>query len=102
MSPLYVAGVACFGLGVAVVVVTALAALRVHRPQDRLHFLTPLTSLGAPLVGLGLALEDGWTLTTAQIVLTTVLIMITGPVLSSAAVRVALQREGTVSRGSPE
>lgn len=96
------AGVVCFYAGVAVVVLTAVASLRARRPEDRLHFLTPSTSLGTPLVGLGLILQNGWCLTSAQIALICVLLMITGPVLASATVRLAAQREGSVSRESPE
>jgi multicomponent Na+:H+ antiporter subunit G len=102
MSAWHVAAVACFGAGVAVVVLTSVAALRVRRPEDRLHFLTPTTSLGAPLVGVGLVLQNGWSLTSAQIVLTCGLLMLTGPVLASAALRVVAQREGSVPRESPE
>lgn len=102
MSPPHVAGVVCFYAGVAVVVLAALGSLRVRRPEDRLHYLTPTTSLGAPLVGLGLALQNGWSLTSAQIVLTCLLLMITGPVLAAATVRLAAQREGSVSQESPE
>jgi multisubunit Na+/H+ antiporter MnhG subunit len=98
----HLVGVVCFGVGVAVVVLAALGSLRVRRPEDRLHFLTPTTSLGTPLVGLGLVLENGWSLTSAQIVLTCVLLMITGPVLASATLRLAAQWEGSVSRESPE
>jgi multicomponent Na+:H+ antiporter subunit G len=102
VNALHVAAVTCFGLGVALVVLTALASLRVRRTEDRLHFLTPATSVGTPLVCLGLALENGWSLTTAQIVLVGVLMAITGPVLASAAVRVALQRQGEIPQESPE
>jgi multicomponent Na+:H+ antiporter subunit G len=48
--------------GVAVVVVSALAMLRARTLLNRLHLLAPVTTLGAPLVGLGLALAGGWTL----------------------------------------
>lgn len=102
MNAQHVAAVTLFGLGVAVVVLTALGSLRVHRPEDRLHFLTPATALGTPLIGLGLSIVNGWSLVTAQIVLTCLLIMITGPVLSSAAARVAAMREGSVTPESPE
>jgi len=102
MSALHVAAVACFGVGVGVVVLTALASLRARRAADRLHYLAPATALGAPLVGLGLVLENGWSLTSAQIAVTCGLIMITGPVLTSAALRLAAQREGTVPQESPE
>jgi multicomponent Na+:H+ antiporter subunit G len=102
MSALHAAAVACFGLGVVVVVVTALASLCVRSAKDRLHFLTPTTALGAPLVGLGLVLENGWSLTSAQIAVTCFLMMLTGPVLASAALRVAAMREGSVSEETPE
>ena len=102
MSWVHVVAVASFGVGVGIVVLTLLASLRVRRAQDRLHFLTPVTSVGTPLVGLGLALENGWSLTSAQIVLTCGLVMLTGPVLTSATLRVASQREGSVSPESPE
>lgn len=102
MSTVHAVGAACFLLGVAVVLLSALASLRVRRPEARVHFLTPTTSLGAPLVGLGLVLQSGWSLTSAQIVLTCVLVALAGPVLASATVRVAAQREGAVSQETPE
>lgn len=101
-SPQHVAAVTCFGVGVGVVVITALAALRARRAADRLHFLTPATALGSPLVGLGLVLENGWSLTSAQIVVTCILIVITGPVLTSSALRLMAQRDRAVSQESPE
>lgn len=102
MTPVHVVADISFAIGVAVVVITALASLRVRRTEDRLHFLTPMTALGTPLIGLGLVLTDGWSLTSAQIALTCLLVMLTGPVLSSAAMRVSAMREGAVSRESPE
>ena len=102
MNVLHAAAATCFLLGVAVVLLTALASLRVRRPEDRLHFVTPATALGTPLVGLGLILPNHWSLTSAQIAVTCVLVMVTGPVLASAALRVSAMREGTVSRESPE
>lgn len=98
----HLAGIICFYAGVAVVLLAVLGCLRVRRPEDRLHFLTPTTSLGTPLVGLGLVLQNGWSLTSAEIVLICVLVAITGPVLASATMRLASQREGSVSKESPE
>jgi multicomponent Na+:H+ antiporter subunit G len=102
MSAVHAVAEVVFGLGVAVVVLAAAGSLRVSRPEDRLHFLTPVTALGTPLIGIGLGLANGWGLTSAQIALTCILVMLTGPVLSSAAMRVAAMREGAVSRESPE
>lgn len=102
MSAPHTFGVVCFYAGVLVVVLASLAALRVHRPQDRLHFLTPTTSVGTPLVGVGLVLQNGWSLTSAQIALTCILLMVAGPALAAATARVASQLDGTISSESPE
>jgi multicomponent Na+:H+ antiporter subunit G len=99
---MHAVAVVCFLAGIAVVVLTALGSLRVRRPEDRLHYLTPASALGTPLVGVGLVVQNGWSLTSAQIAVTCVLVMLTGPVLTSAALRVAGQREGTVPQESPE
>lgn len=102
MSLVHAVAVTCFGAGVAVVVLTGLGALRVRRVEDRLHYLAPATSLGTPLVGLGLVIANGWGLTSAQIALTCVLMVVTGPALTSAVLRVAGQRGGTVSGEAAE
>jgi multicomponent Na+:H+ antiporter subunit G len=102
MSVVHLLAAVLFGAGVVVVTLSVIGSLRVRRPGDRLHFLTPTTSVGTPLVGLGLVLQNGWGLTSAQIVLVCVLMAVTGPVLTSATARVAALREGAIPRESPE
>jgi multicomponent Na+:H+ antiporter subunit G len=97
-----VLAVALFAAGIAVVLVSGLAALRFRRVYDRLHFLTPGTTLGAPLVGLALGLENGWSLATAIVAFTCFLLLVTGAVLAAATARVAAEREGLLARESPE
>ncbi|WP_372665373.1 monovalent cation/H(+) antiporter subunit G [Amycolatopsis kentuckyensis] len=87
--------------GVAVVVVCALAMLRAQTLLNRLHLLAPVTTLGAPLVGGGLALATGWNLGSGAILLTVVLLAVTGPVLQSAAGRVEAQRRGEIDEDLP-
>ncbi|VVJ25186.1 Uncharacterised protein [Amycolatopsis camponoti] len=87
--------------GVAVVVLSALAMLRARTLLTRLHLLAPVTTLGGPLVGLGLALANGWTLGSGAILLTVVLLAVTGPVLQSAAGRVEAQRQGAIDEDLP-
>lgn len=94
--------VALFAAGIAVVLVSGFAALRFRRVYDRLHFLTPGTTLGAPLVGLALGLENGWSLATGEILFTCFLLVVTGAVMAAATARMAAQREGLVARESPE
>lgn len=88
--------------GVAVAVLSCLGALAADSFYTRLHFITPVTSLAAPLIGLSLAIDNGWGLTTAMILFIVFLLGVTGPQLEAATGRVAAQREGIVPKESPE
>ena len=94
--------VACYGAGVLVTVAASLAMLLLSGALDRLHMVSLTTTLGVPLVGFGLALQNGWSMTTATIVLICVLLTASGPVLTAATGRVAAQRAGLVDQESPE
>jgi len=88
--------------GLTVIVVAALCALTLRRVYPRLHFLTPMTSIGAPLIAVALGIQNGWGLATGQILLIIGLLAVTGPVLESATGRVAAQSDGLISKDSPE
>jgi multicomponent Na+:H+ antiporter subunit G len=83
--------------GVGVVVLSSLSAVWLRGVFVRLHFLTPVTSVGGPLIGLGLAVENGWGITTGIVLLVVALLALTGPVVEVATGRVMAQREGLVS-----
>lgn len=83
-------------LGTLVAVTSAIGALVTKDFYRRLHWLTPVTSFGGPLVGLALAVANGWSLTTAIVVLIVILLAVTGSVLAAATGRVAAQRDGIV------
>lgn len=87
--------------GAAVVVATSLRAVLARGVYNRLHLLTPVTSLAAPLIGLGLAINSGWNLVTAEILLIVALLAATGPVLEAAIARLAAQQDDLVPRESP-
>lgn len=90
-------------LGTAVIVASAVGVLAVRTGElERLHFLTPTTSLGAPLVGIGLCVRDGWGLATGEILLVVALLFVTGPVISSATGRLIAQQRGIIDRDPPE
>jgi len=89
-------------LGVGIVVVSSWAALWLRGVFVRLHFLSPVTSLGAPLIGIALGLENGWGLTTGLILLTVFVLAVSGPVVEVATARVMAQREAIVVEESPE
>ncbi|HKN56291.1 MAG TPA: monovalent cation/H(+) antiporter subunit G [Amycolatopsis sp.] len=78
--------------GVAVVIAAAVAMLRARDLLSRLHFLTPATTLGGPLIGLGLVVANGWNLGSATIALTVVLLALTGPVLQSATAHLKVEQ----------
>lgn len=88
--------------GIGVVVLSCLGALTLRRVYNRLHYLTPATSMGAPLIGLALAIQNGWGLTTAEDLFIVFLLALTGPVLEAGTGRVAAQREGLIEQESPE
>jgi multicomponent Na+:H+ antiporter subunit G len=90
------------GLGTLITVLASLAALRSRSVFRRLHYLTVLTSLAAPLVGVAIIVADGPGLTGASALLITVLLAITGPTLSAATGRLNAQREGVIKAESPE
>lgn len=94
--------VALMALGTAVIVASALGGLLRRRDVFvQLHFVTPITSLGAPLVGIGLMVENGWGLTSAEILLVLALLFGSGPVLAAATGRTAAERAGHVGGSTP-
>lgn len=74
--------------GVATCVIAAIGAVAARDLLDRLHFLTPVTSVGTPLIGVGLAAHAGWQLSTAMVLLCVAVMLVAGPVLASATGRV--------------
>ena len=102
MSAAYVASRALLVAGVAVIVASSCAAFSMKNVVNRIHYLTPITSLGGPLVGLALAVENGWGLATAQILFIVFLLALAGPALAAATGRLAAQREGLIEREAPQ
>ncbi len=87
--------------GVAVVLASAAGMLRARALMTRLHLLSPVTTVGAPLIGVGLALANGWNLGSAAIVFTVVLLAVTGPVLQTATGRIEARRQGVIDEDLP-
>jgi multicomponent Na+:H+ antiporter subunit G len=81
------------GAGVLVCVLSALGAVAARDVLDRLHYLTPVTSAGTPLIALGLAVHAGWHLATMLVLLCAAVMLAAGPVLASATGRVAVRRD---------
>lgn len=90
------------GAGVLVVVLASAAALRSKSVFRRLHYLTVLTSVAAPLIGVGAIVADGFGLAGASVLAIVVLLAATGPVLGAATGRLNARRDGIVDGRTPE
>lgn len=101
MTALHVAGWAFVAVGVVLVVAASWVTVVAPGAFARLHLLTVVTSLGAPLVGLGVAALDGGGLAGGQTLVTVAVLALTGPVLGSAIARVTAQREHRIRRDPP-
>lgn len=94
---------ALVGLGTAVIVAAAVGAVAARGDElTRVHFLSPVTSLGAPIAGAGACVAQGWGLPSAEIVLVLVLLFVSGPVLSAATGRLIAQEDGLIAEAGPE
>jgi monovalent cation/proton antiporter MnhG/PhaG subunit len=82
--------------GVAVVVFSSLAAVALPTVFDRLHLLTVTTSVGTPLIALGLIIVSGWSAASAIIAVIAAVVVVTSPAMSAATARLAAQREGVI------
>ncbi len=90
-------------LGTGVTVAACLSAVAMRTSVfDRMHFLTPITTIGGPLVAIGLCVEQGWGLTAASYLLIAGLMFFSGPFLEAAMGRLLGQMEGQVPPSSPE
>lgn len=93
---------ALVGLGTGVSVASCISAAVMRSSFDRMHFLTPITSVGCPLVAIGLCVEQGWGLTAASYLLAAGLLFVTGPFVEAAMGRLLGQVEGRIPRSRPE
>ena len=74
-------------LATLIIVLSAAGALVVRVPLARLHFLSPVTSLAGPLLGVALVLQQGWGIASGLVLLTVGLLAASSPVLESATAR---------------
>lgn len=87
--------------GIAVTSLSATAAAALPQVFDRLHLLTVTTSLGAPLIGVGLMILRGWTEGSAMIAVTTAAVVLSAPVISAATGQLAARLGTALDEESP-
>jgi multicomponent Na+:H+ antiporter subunit G len=81
-------------LATLIILLSAAGALVVRSPLARLHFLSPVTSLAAPVLGVALVLQLGWGIASGLVVFTIGLLAASSPVLESAIARLIGLTEG--------
>jgi multicomponent Na+:H+ antiporter subunit G len=99
----HVVALVLVSLGCTAIVLAAVgAAVMPGGVFNRLHFLTPVTSAGLPLVVAGLCVESGQPFTIAELVFIAVVLAVAGPVLESATGRAAAAEQGLAAEEQPE
>lgn len=102
MSARDIAVDALVSAGTVLAVLASLAALRGGIAYRRLHYLTVLTSVASPLIGLGAIVADGPGLAGASVLLIVLVLGVTGPILGAAAGRLNAERDGVIDVRIPE
>lgn len=87
--------------GVAAMSLSAFAATVRALVFERLHLLTAATSVGVPLIGVGLVIVRGWTQASAMLVAISVVVLLTAPVVSAATARLAAEHDGLIDGTAP-
>lgn len=94
---------ALVSLGTAVIVAACVGAVAIRTGVfDRVHFLTPITSIGVPLIVAGLCVEASTALEVAWLAVLAALLALTGPVIESSVGRRLAQLAGKVPPASPQ
>jgi multicomponent Na+:H+ antiporter subunit G len=97
-----VAVAALLALAGLVVVLSALGLVAAPGALARLHFVTPVTSVAGPLVGVAYTVDQGIGLASGSVLLTVALLAVTGPVLGAAVGRLAAAESRVLPAEAPE
>lgn len=102
MGPRELTVVLLLSLAGVVVVIASAGFLAARDTLPRLHFITPVTSVAAPLTGAAYVVQLGPGLASGLVVLTVLLLAVTGPVLGAAVARVSAAEEGLLPEGEQQ
>jgi multicomponent Na+:H+ antiporter subunit G len=75
------------------VVLAGLGLVAARDSVPRLHFVTPVTSVAAPLTGVAYAVDQGWGIAAGLVLLIVGLVAVTSPPMAAAIGRVAAHRD---------
>ncbi|HSP36874.1 MAG TPA: monovalent cation/H(+) antiporter subunit G [Frankiaceae bacterium] len=80
-------------LGTVTVLISCVAVLRLPGLPAQLHGLAPAGTLGAPLVCLGIAVDEGIGRSAGKVLITALILLVTGPVAATVTSRTALNSD---------
>ena len=89
------------GLAAVVVVLATFGLVRTADGVARLHFLTPVTSVAAPLIGVAYLVDQGMGLATGLVLLIVGLLAVTGPPLGTAIARLTAEERDLTPEDGP-
>lgn len=93
MSPRQIAVDVLLGLAVALVVASSIGILVMRDAYQKLHYVTPVSLVAPIVIGLAVLVESGHTMTSAEMWLALLFVVIAGPALSHATIRAMRIRE---------
>jgi len=93
MSAHEVAVWALLGLAAMVVLLSGVGLVAARDSIPRLHFVTPVTSVAAPLTGVAYAVDQGWGISAGLVLVIVGLLAVTGPPMGAAVGRAAAKNE---------
>ena len=94
--------VVLLGLAALVVVLSAVGLVAAPSVLPRLHFIAPVTSLAAPLVGVAYVVDQGIGLAAGLVLLVVSVLALTGPPLGAAIGRLAAAELDLLPAESPQ
>ncbi len=101
MSAGHIVAIALLVVGCGAVLLSAVALVVVPDTYDRVHALTPASTIGAPCVTVALAIANGPGREAVKLVLIGVAIALGGVVVAMATGRASAQRDGELDAESP-
>lgn len=87
LSVVHVVGAVLEAVGVAVLVGSSIAVLRAPSVGARLHALAPATSLGVPVLAVGVAMRAGGVAAPLTVLAIAAVVALTGPAVTVATAR---------------
>lgn len=102
MSPHEVVVLVLLAAAALIVALSALGLVAAPSILPQLHFVAPITSLAAPLVGVAYLVDQGIGLSAGLVLATVGLLALTGPPLGAAIGRLAAAEEDVLPPVDPE